>query len=71
MTGIIVSDCTESSLAWMDPGCLLGNVGATVGTAVTSALEPVWIILGFVVLLVILIGVLPNVKHVMPHLRFG
>lgn len=68
-TGLFASDCTDSSLAWMDPGCLLDNAGASVGTAVTSALAPVWIILAVVVLLVILIGTLPNLKGALSNLR--
>lgn len=64
--GILVSDCVESSLAWLDPGCLLGNAAASVGSAVTRALEPIWIILAVVVLLVVLIGTLPNVRHIVP-----
>lgn len=67
-TGIFGTNCTDSSLAWLDPGCLLEDVGSSVGSAVTSALEPVWIILGIVVLLVILIGTLPNVRHIIPRL---
>lgn len=62
----LFGNCSDSSLAWLDPGCLVQSAGADVGSAVTSALEPVWIILGIVVLLVILIGVLPNVKHIAP-----
>lgn len=65
MDGLFGS-CTDSSLAWLDPGCLVQSTGASVGSAVTSALEPVWIILAVVVLLVILIGVLPNVRHIAP-----
>jgi hypothetical protein len=69
-SGVFGTDCTNSSLAWLDPGCLLENAGGDIGTAVTSALTPVWILLGIVVLLVVLIGVLPNVKHIAPALRF-
>jgi hypothetical protein len=67
-TGLFIANCADSSYAWLDPGCLLENVGSDVGTAVTSALLPVWIILGIVVLLVILIGTLPNVRHIVPRL---
>jgi hypothetical protein len=66
MAGLIVSSCTDSSLAWLDPGCLVGNAGSAVGDAVTSALKPIWIILAVLVLLVVLIGTLPNIKHVVP-----
>lgn len=65
MTGLF-GDCSSNSLAWLDPGCLVESAGSDVGSAVTSALEPVWILLGIVVILVILIGVLPNVKHIAP-----
>lgn len=67
--GLFATDCASSSLAWLDPGCLLDNAGASVGTAVTSALEPVWIILAVVVLLVILIGALPNFRSALGNLR--
>lgn len=68
--GLFGTDCSDSSLAWLDPGCLVGNAGSAVGSAVTSLLSPVWIVLGIVVLLVILIGTLPNVRHIVPHLTF-
>jgi hypothetical protein len=62
----IFGDCTSGSYAWLDPGCLVESAGSAIGTTLTSALEPVWIILAVVVLLVILIGVLPNVRHIAP-----
>jgi hypothetical protein len=65
-TGLILTDCSSSSLAWLDPGCLIGNAGAVVGDTVTKALEPVWIILAVVVVLVVLIGTLPNIRHIVP-----
>lgn len=68
-TGLFNTDCTDSSLAWLDPGCLLDNAGTSVGTAVTSALQPVWIILGVIVLLLVLLGTLPNFKAALGNLR--
>jgi hypothetical protein len=65
-TGIFGTSCTDSSYAWLDPGCLIENAGADIGSTVTTALEPVWIILGIAVLLVILIGTLPNIRHIIP-----
>lgn len=62
----IFGDCVSGSYAWMDPGCVLESAGSDIGSAVTSALEPVWIILGIAVVIIILIGVLPNVKHIAP-----
>lgn len=64
--GLFGTDCVSSSLAWLDPGCLLENAGSDIGVGVTSALTPLWILLGVVVLLVILIGFLPNVRHIAP-----
>jgi hypothetical protein len=49
---------------WLDPGCLLTSAGESIGAGVTSALEPVWIILAVVVVLVIAIGLLPNLKGI-------
>jgi len=66
----LFGNCTDTGLGWLDPGCLIQNAGSDVGSAVTSALAPVWILLGIVVLLVILIGVLPNVKHIASAVRF-
>ena len=60
--GLFNTDCVSSSLAWLDPGCLLTNAGADVGSAVTSALEPVWIILGILFVFVLLIGIVPNLR---------
>lgn len=68
-TGLFTSDCTDSSLAWLDPGCLLDSAGTSIGTAATSALEPVWIILGVLILLVVLIGALPNFRAALGNLR--
>ena len=68
-TGLFTSDCTDSSLAWLDPGCLLDSAGTSIGTSVTSALEPVWIILAVVVLIVVLLGSLPNFRAALGNLR--
>ena len=69
--GLFVSDCASSSLAWIDIGCTLENAGSAVGSTITSALEPVWIILAIVVVLVIIIAFAPNVKHIIPHIGLG
>lgn len=69
-SGLWVSDCSSSDWAWLDFGCTLQSIGASTGAAVTSALEPVWIVLGIVVLLVVIILFAPNTKHVIPHLSF-
>lgn len=71
MEGIFASDCQSSSLAWFDPGCLVGNAGEVVGGAVTSALEPVWIILAIAFIFLLVLAFAPNVKHIVPHLGFG
>lgn len=65
-TGIFGTDCTDSSYAWLDPGCLLEGVGSSVGSAVTSTLEPVFILLAIAIVIIILIGTLPNVRHIIP-----
>lgn len=73
-SGLFVQDCSSTDWAWLnwaDPGCLVQKIGVDVGAGVTSALEPVWIILGFVVVLVLIIAFSPNVKHIVPHLGFG
>jgi hypothetical protein len=72
-TGLGGEDCSLA-YAWLDPVCdaqnLLTGVGSGVGTAVTSALEPVWIILAVVAVLIIIILFAPNTKHIIPHLSF-
>lgn len=73
-SGLFASDCSSTDWGWfvkLDPGCLVQSIGTDVGATVTSALEPVWIILGFVVVLVLIIAFSPNVKHIVPHLGFG
>lgn len=69
-SGLWVSDCSSSDWAWLDFGCTLQNVGTDVGSAVTSALQPVWIILGIVAVLIIVLLFAPNTKHIIPHLSF-
>jgi hypothetical protein len=69
-SGLWVTDCSSSDWAWIDFGCTLQAVGTSVGTSVTSALEPVWIVLGIVALLIIVILFAPNTKHIIPHLSF-
>lgn len=70
-SGLFVSDCSSTDWAWLDIGCTVQKVGTDVGAGVTSLLEPVWIILGFILVLVIIIAFAPNVKHIVPHLGFG
>ena len=70
VSGLFVTDCADSSWAWLDVGFQLENAGSVVGSTVTSALLPVWILLGVLVLLVIIIGFAPNVKHIIPHVSF-
>lgn len=73
-SGLFVSDCSSSDWAWLDLGCTVQNVGTDVGSAVTSALEPVWWILGIVAVLLVVVllilGFAPNVKHIIPHIGF-
>lgn len=69
-SGLWVSDCSSTDWAWIDLGCLAQRLGTTVGATVTDALEPVWIILGIVAVLVIVILFAPNTKHIIPHLTF-
>jgi hypothetical protein len=52
--------------AWYDPGCLLEGVGSSVGTTVTNALQPVWIILVLVIVILLIIAFSPNVRHIVP-----
>lgn len=70
-SGLFVSDCSSSDWAWLDLGCTVQNVGSSVGSAVTSALEPVWIILAVAVLIIIILAFAPNVRHIVPHIGLG
>jgi hypothetical protein len=65
MTGLFGESC-DTSIAWLDPGCLIQNVGTDLGSGVTSLLEPVWIILALVLVVVIIIAFAPNVRHIVP-----
>lgn len=69
-SGLFLSDCSSTDWAWLDIGCTLSNLGGVVGSTVTSALEPVWIILGILAVLIIVILFAPNTKHIIPHLTF-
>ena len=73
-SGLFASDCSSTDWAWIswaDPGCLLQGVGSSTGAGVTSALEPVWYLLIFagilVVVILLIVGFAPNVKHIIPH----
>lgn len=76
MTGIFVTDCSSTDWAWLDPGCIIQNVGAdlggTVGGALQNALAPLWtpllVILVGIIIIVVIIGFAPNVKHIVPHI---
>lgn len=70
MTGIWVTDCVDSSWAWLDLGCIFQKATTDLGAGLTAALEPVWIILGIVAVLIIVILFAPNTKHIIPHLSF-
>ena len=65
-SGLLVSDCSSSDWAWLDIGCEIQNIGTAVGTGLTSALEPIWIILGIIAVLLIVILFAPNTKHIIP-----
>lgn len=69
-SGLWISDCSSSDWAWLDLGCVVQNAGIAAGAAVTSALEPVWIVLGIIAVLIIIILFAPNTKHIIPHLTF-
>lgn len=54
--------------AWYDPGCLVESAGSVIGQGVTNALEPVWIalaVIGIIVLLILLlVGYAPGLRGV-------
>jgi len=70
-SGLFVTDCQDSSWAWLDLGCDVQNIGASVGSGVQSALSPVYTLLLIVavtvIILVAIIAFSPNVKHIVPH----
>lgn len=73
-SGLFFSDCSSTDWAWVtwaDPGCLVQRIGTDVGSGVTSLLEPVWIVLGVIIVLVVIILFAPNTKHIIPHLGLG
>lgn len=70
-SGLFTSDCSSSDWAWLDLGCDLESAGGVVGSTITSALEPVWIILAVLIVLVVIIAFAPNVKHIVPHIGLG
>lgn len=69
-SGLLIGDCQSTDWAWLDPGCLVQNIGTDLGQGITNLLEPVWIILAIVAILVIVILFAPNTKHIIPHLTF-
>ena len=68
--GLFGTDCVSSNYAWLDPGCAIESAGSDIGTAVTSALLPVWIVLAVVFAIILVIAFAPNIKHIVPHLSF-
>jgi hypothetical protein len=68
-------DCASSSYSWADPGCIIAGAGATVGSVIDSATKPIfsevnkllWTVAVLIVIVLLLIGFAPNVKHVIPH----
>lgn len=66
--GLFGTDCVNSSYAWLDPGCLLDAAGSTVGSTVTSALEPVFILLAIAFIFLLVLAFAPNVRHILPAL---
>lgn len=66
--GLFGTDCVNSSYAWLDPGCLLESAGGTVGSTLTSALEPVWILLAIAFVFLLVLAFAPNVRHILPAL---
>jgi hypothetical protein len=69
-SGLFVSDCSSTDWAWLDLGCAVQNIGTDLGQGITNLLEPVWIILAVVAVLIIVILFAPNTKHIIPHLTF-
>lgn len=67
-TGLFGTSCVDSSYAWLDPGCLLESAGSSVGSAVTSALQPVWIILAIAFVFLLVLAFAPNVRHIIPRI---
>lgn len=65
--GLFGTDCASSSYAWLDPGCLLESAGANIGSTVTSALQPVWILLAIAFVFLLVLAFAPNVKHFFPR----
>lgn len=69
-SGLFVGDCQSSSWAWLDLGCTVQNIGTDLGQGITNLLEPVWIILAVVAVLIVVVLFAPNTKHIIPHLTF-
>lgn len=62
-SGLFGTDCVDSSYAWMDPGCLVQSAGSAVGSTVTSALQPVWIVLAIAFVFLLVLAFAPNVRY--------
>lgn len=73
------TDCATSDYAWADPGCIVAGVGASLGSAVGSAVggatapifseanKIIWTVAILIVIVLLLVGFAPNVKHIIPH----
>ncbi len=69
------TDCSTSNYAWADPGCVVAGVGQSLGTVVDKVTSPIfgefnkilWTVAILVVIVLLLIGFAPNVRHIIPH----
>lgn len=69
------TDCSTSNYAWADPGCIVAGVGQSLGSVVTNVTSPIfgevnkliWTIAALIVIVLLLIGFAPNVRHIIPH----
>lgn len=75
-SGLFASDCSSSDWAWLDLGCAVQNIGTSlgggvgnlVGNAISPLLTPLIVIGVFILILVVIIGFAPNVRHIVPHI---
>jgi hypothetical protein len=66
MAGGLFSEDCSTWYGSIDPGCILQAAGSDIGSSVTSTLEPVFIILGIAIVILLIIAFAPNVKHIVP-----
>jgi hypothetical protein len=79
VSGLFTSDCAASEWAWLDAGCLVQNavtdVGSAIGSGTNAALQPVynllWFLGGLIVVILLIVGFAPNVRHIIPHVGLG